>query len=260
MQTNRLVRRVRRGVSLVELLTALTVTAVIGGIMIGGGMKVVTLATNARISIEISRLAGAIEDFAMYFGDYPPDFTNAAALEAFLRQHFPKCPRKNYPSFAGQSPASALYFWLAGPHGRGFSANPENPFDNGPRRIGPFLDFARDRLKPMGNALHYVPPTLNGNAPYVYFRANKNGYAGNSGWPPARPYRDSETGLWIHPDSYQILCAGEDGRYGAGSHFPGGADYDEANLDDITNFSRGGTLEQAMKRPPSSGRKKAAGK
>ena len=63
---------------------------------------------------------------------------------------------------------------------------------------------------------------------------------------PAKPYRDSVAGKWINPDTYQILSPGNDGKYGAGNHYPGGPDYDEANLDDITSFSRGETLGQAI--------------
>ncbi len=228
----------RRGVSLVELLTAMTITAVLAGFLIGGAQKVIVLAANLQIAWEISQLNEAVEDFAVQFGDYPPDFHDQAKVVLFLQHHFPKCPPENYPSFAGQSPASALYFWLAGPKGKGFSADPANPFGDGPRRIGPFIRFADDRLKKKDGVVQYLPPQNKGGSPYVYFRAGEKGYTGNSGWPPARPYRDSRDGSWINADSFQILCAGHDGVYGAGNHFPGGADYDQFNLDDMSNFSR----------------------
>ncbi len=238
----------RRGFTLVELLAALTIGAILMGVMVVGGMKVVGLAGNILAVWEIAELNDAVEDFAVQFGEYPPDFHDQAEVVRFLQQHFPKCPRENYPSLAGQSPASALYFWLAGPNGRGFSTDPTNPFGNGVQRISPFIRFAENRLKTADGVTQYFPPQVRSGAPYVYFRAGAKGYLGNCGYPPARPYRDSETGKWINADSFQILCAGQDGVYGAGNHFPAGTDYDKFNLDDIANFSRAGTMQQAMPR------------
>lgn len=237
----------RRGLSLLELVAATTIAAVIAGVVLTGGMKVVALASNILIVWEIAQLNDAVEDFALQFGEPPPDFHDQAEVVKFMQGHFPQCPPQNYPTFAGQSPASALYFWLAGPNGRGFSTDPTNPFGNGVRRIGPFIHFADNRLKKKDGVIQYFPPHVtSGGAPYVYFRAGAKGYQGNCGYPPARPYRDSETGRWINADSFQILCPGQDGVYGAGNHFPGGADYDKFNLDDIANFSQSGTMRQAM--------------
>jgi hypothetical protein len=81
--------------------------------------------------------------------------------------------------------------------------------------------------------------------PYVYFRAEwKTGYSGNLGWGGAKPYCYSSDNKWVDADMYQILCAGQDGKFGAGHHFPGGDDYDNANMDDITSFSGSATLGQ----------------
>ncbi len=248
----------RHGFTLLELTTALTITAVIGGILVAGGVKIVSVAGNILTVWELAQLNEAIEDFAVQFGEYPPDFHDPADAVRFMQQHFPKCPAANYPSFAGQSPASALYFWLAGPDGRGYSTDPTNPFGNGARQISPFIRFADNRLKKNGNVTQYYPPqSLASGAPYVYFRAGMKGYQGNSGYAPARPYRDSQTGQWINADSFQILSPGQDGVFGAGNHFPAGTDYDTHNRDDIANFSRGGTMQQAI---PHSGQPAAAPK
>ena len=61
-----------------------------------------------------------------------------------------------------------------------------------------------------------------------------------------KPWIGYSAGKWILPDKYQILSPGNDGKFGAGNHYPGGPDYDDANMDDITSFSRGETLEKAI--------------
>jgi len=242
----------RRGFTLVELLAAITITAILAGVLIKGGMTVVGLASNVLITWEIAQLNDAVEDFAVYFGDYPPDFHDPAAAIQFMQAHFPKCPATNYPNFALQNPSSALCFWLAGPSGQGFSTDPTNPFAaGGQRRIGPFIRFAPNRVQALGPLTQYFPPQILHPAPYVYFRAGKKGYLGNCGYQAARPYRNSQNGQWINADSFQILCAGQDGQFGAGNHFPAGDNYDKANLDDMANFSYGCTMAQAMRAGPS---------
>jgi hypothetical protein len=206
-------------------------------------------AGNSRILSDIYQLTQGLEAFSRQFGDYPPDFHDARVTMAFLQQAFPACPRENYPDLSGQSPGTALYYWLAGPKGNGFSANPQNPFDDGPRRIGPFCKFKPLQLRAVNGTMQYFPLCNLTGAPYVYFRAGINGYDGHTGFPPARPYRDSRDGRWINSDSYQILCAGQDGKYGAGCHYPGGDDYDAANRDDITNFSGGPLVQTTWAQP-----------
>jgi hypothetical protein len=231
---------------LIELLVGLTITTILAGVAVKGGIMVVHVASNVLIVWEIAQLNDAVQDFAIHFGDYPPDFHDQDSTIQFIQQHFPKCPRKNYPCLAGQSPASALYFWLAGPNGQGFNTDPTNPFSLGGRqRVGPFISFAPNRVKTQGAVSMYYPPQIFNPAPYVYFRAGTKGYLGNCGYPPARPYRDSKTGAWINSDSFQIICAGQDGKFGSGNRFPGGENYDQANLDDISNFSFSGTMAQA---------------
>jgi type II secretion system protein G len=67
-----------------------------------------------------------------------------------------------------------------------------------------------------------------------------------------RPYA-TDAGTPMNPTSFQILCAGQDGEWGnvdgAGNYatavkgFPGGMNYNPADMDNITNFSEGRTLE-----------------
>lgn len=72
------------------------------------------------------------------------------------------------------------------------------------------------------------------------------GYDGHPGFPPAKPYCNSKDRLWLKADSFQIISPGKDGRFGSGNHYPGGDNYDEANRDDISNFSCGRRMEKSI--------------
>jgi hypothetical protein len=234
-----------RGISIVELLLALMAVLILSGVAWKASTAVINNSNNACIAAEIGVIDRALTDFAVRFGDYPPDFHDTVAVWAFLKGRFPKCPVCKYPDLCGQSPATALYFWLAGPDGNGYSPNPADPFGKGTPRIAPFYKFAPDRLKKVEGLTQYYPPRGINGAPYLYFRGGLKGYDGHPGCPPVRPYRNSKDGAWINRQTYQILSPGSDGKYGSGSRFPGGIDYDDANLDDIANFTRGDTLGQA---------------
>jgi type II secretory pathway pseudopilin PulG len=237
-----------RGFTLVELLLTMMAMLLVGSFIWKTATVTIGWANNSRMSIEISQLSRALEDFHTQFGDYPPDFHDQMLVWNFLKAKFPKCPHEKYPCFAEHSPASALYFWLAGPEGNGFSSDPTDPFDpKGKRRIGPFYRFDKQRLKAVGDAMHFYPPrSKDGNDPYVYFRPEKKSYLGHPGWGQARPYRSTVTQDWIAPEGFQIICPGNDGTLGSGFHYPGGTDYDAANMDDITSFSEGKTLQKQI--------------
>jgi Tfp pilus assembly protein PilE len=241
-----------RGLTLVELIIVMIAMLIMGTFVWKTATTTLDWANNSRVSIEISEMARALEEFHAHFGDYPPDFHDQMLVWKFLKAKFPKCPHEKYPCFAKHSSASALCFWLGGPEGNGFSANPANPFDDGKRRIGPFFKFDKQRVKTDEGVSQFFPPrSKKDGLPYIYFRADgkgrdAKGYVGHPGWSTARPYRNSLTGNWIAPEKYQILCPGNDGVFGSGFHFPAGNDYDEANMDDMTSFSQGKTLKSQI--------------
>ena len=52
---------------------------------------------------------------------------------------------------------------------------------------------------------------------------------------------------YVEPEKYQIVCAGQDGKFGAaGGLYPDGVGYSEADEDNLTSFSDGKTLEDAI--------------
>jgi hypothetical protein len=234
-----------RGISLIELLLVMMALMMVAGLTWKASTTVILCSTNSRVTAELGVLDRALADFAVAFGDYPPDFHDMVAVWKFLKGRFPQCPTHKYPDMCGQSPATALYFWLAGPDGRGYSTNPTDPFGKGEHRIGPFYKFVPEQLKKVDGMMQYYPPRGNDGSPYVYFRGGVKGYDGQPGWGNAHPYRNSKDGKWINPDTYQVLSPGVDGMYGKGCRFPSGIDYDDSNLDDMATFTRGDTMGQA---------------
>ncbi len=241
----RSVRRLR-GITLVELLLTLTAVMILSALAWKGATSAINCCNNSRVTAELGTMDKALVDFAVQFGDFPPDFHDTVAVWKFLKGRFPKCPQQKYPDMCGQSPATALYFWLAGPDGRGFSTNPADPFGSKGPRIGPFYKFVPEQLKRVDGLMQYCPPRGADGSPYVYFRGGPKGYDGHIGWDTARPYRNSKDGSWINRETYQILSPGADGKYGSGCRFPSGIDYNAANYDDMANFTRGDTMGQAM--------------
>jgi hypothetical protein len=238
------------GLTLIELLLVLAAMMFLASLGWKAASTAIVLANNSRVTAEIGGMGKALDAFAVQFGEYPPDFHDSEAVWKFMKQRFPQCPWQKYPDFCGHSPATALYFWLAGPDGNGFSSNAANPFAKGGARIGPFYRFTPSQLKRVDGLMQYFPPRGIDGAPYLYFRGGRKGYDGQPGWPPAKPYRSSKDGSWINRDTYQILSPGTDGTYGSGCRFPDGIDYDEANMDDMANFSQGDTMGKAQAKFP----------
>jgi len=236
-----------RGISLMELILVMLAIMIVAGVAWKAGSDAIAVGNNTKVALEVTRLTEALDAFCMVYGDYPPDFHDLVATRNFIKQRFPQLPAKDYPDLSPHSPATALYFWLAGPKGRGFSTNPKNPFETGgTSRIGPFFKFTPDRLKMVEGAMQYFPPRNVKGDPYIYFRGGPKGYDNHFGWNTVHPYISSETGKWINAQSFQILCGGNDGKLGSGNHFPGGSDYEQENYDDLANFTTGSTMLQCM--------------
>ena len=51
---------------------------------------------------------------------------------------------------------------------------------------------------------------------------------------------------FIEPKKFQIICAGLDHEFGTGGQYPDGVGYAKEDRDNLTNFSEGRTLEDAM--------------
>jgi prepilin-type N-terminal cleavage/methylation domain-containing protein len=267
-------RRARRGFTLVELLTVVVIIGILASLITAAVIHARIAALNAVVSTQIGDLAMAVENYKNEYGEYPPDFTNAAAVTRHLRVAF---PRYDYTRFGadlgtyGLDPtnfdaASALVFWLGGlpevaPGGdpwmpAGFHADPANPFKPGLPRTKPLYEFKSDQVRKQhaSKPLRFFPQGID-RGPLVYFRASRDattglyGYAGVScspgSWGVCVPYKGPGN-AWRSQKTFQIIYAGMDGNFGSGGAgtrvsktFAG---FTQEDYDNIANFSAG-TLE-----------------
>jgi general secretion pathway protein G len=124
----------------------------------------------------------------------------------------------------------------------GISVNQTNPAREGGDRVGPFCEFKSSRLRAKPNG-YFVYHDAYGTSPFAYFSSYKtrNGYnrygTTDCNSIPDGPYHDGE-GHYYNPESFQIISAGADGKFGRGGKWtPSNAkDIDPAGRDDMSNF------------------------
>jgi hypothetical protein len=139
-------------------------------------------------------------------------------------------------------------FFLAGFNTNGFSTNPSNPAQLGGDRMGPFFEFKLNRLVDPGRASspgYRVYIDAYGKSPYVYFSSyTRNGYAryfaglgSDCSLVPQGPYNDG-AGNYYNPDSFQIISAGRDTKFGPGGTWSQATAplIAQAGKDDMANF------------------------
>jgi prepilin-type N-terminal cleavage/methylation domain-containing protein len=129
------------GFTLVELLVVIAIIGILVGMTVTGIAFARRSAASAQISMEVSQLAQAVEDYRLKYGDYPPDFSDVAVVKRHFRKAFPKILNSEIalienamlrfvPTDAlgnltvnGVDRAEALVFCLGG-----FSEDPQKPF------------------------------------------------------------------------------------------------------------------------------------
>jgi len=267
------VNRARGGFTLIELLAVIVIIGILAAMISAAAWTALDTAKSSIYSMEMSKIRAALEDYKRVIGEYPPDFTDEAAVTAHIRRAFPNYDGNWQTDLGGvlgtKDQASALVFWLGGMPASsgstrltGFSNNPRNPFEafdpsNPDARIGPFFEFKPERLGYEGGSCKYFAEEGRNSkfAPYVYFRARRIKGAEYDGlswtgaraeWGATMPHKDTRlvgvaggAGDWIAADSFQIHCPGIDGKHGPGVMYPDGTDYNEFDLDDQTDFSNG---------------------
>ncbi len=142
----------------------------------------------------------------------------------------------------------------------GFSTNPRMPFKRGGNRVGPFVEFAPERLvggtqvnTENGVMPAYLDTLPNQTLPYLYLSSNngrgynKTGSDNDSFNRDAAPlefktYFRPGTKLAHNQKTYQIISPGPDGEYGIGGEYESGKQMKSEQArdrDNITNFSSG---------------------
>jgi prepilin-type N-terminal cleavage/methylation domain-containing protein len=267
------------GFTLVELLVVITIIGILVSLLVPTLAAAVVKAREAAISLEIKQLQMAMESFKTDRKTklYPPDFSNGHAgntvanrrnaLDRFVRINFRNAPVNHSAQFMSAAnnpndldPAEALYFWLALTRKNTEAPLPANAGTEGWK----FFDFADERLvdRDGDGWPEYLPPHGE-EVPYVYFESSRylaptaqapkpSGYdtdvynpAGatrpayaNAG--SVRPY-GAPSGKYQAENKFQIICAGYDGSFGtvANKIYPSGGNFEEADLDNITDFADG---------------------
>ena len=158
----------RSAFTLVEMLVVIAVIGILAAALLPAVFSAIARAKVTSISQELTNLSQAIEVYKTKRGDFPPDFSNLAAVS----NHLLKSYRGNTVSigmlqaapFDKLDPAEALVFWLSRT-----ASDPRNPFNTNGDRIT-YFDFDASRLVDLDGDgwQEYLPRNVQ-NAPYVYF-------------------------------------------------------------------------------------------
>ena len=274
--------RCRRAFSLLEILIALAIVGVLVGLAVPGFAVLRSRANDSAIGWEISDLSRALEIYKRDKGDYPPsmgeDYSAANRNRTICEQHLRTCyPRATkrakdyfYDYIAPElDQDEAIVFWLSmttvdeqDPFPLAVincSPIPKPWFRAAPPRL--YYSFREDRLWdtpddpdsfPAYRPLHCQGTTfVHIDARYYRFHLTPATAAISA----VQPYFDSD-GKPIHPSSFQIITAGQDGDYGSLydavanpsllKSFPSGNNLRAADFDNLTNFSEGKRLSAWM--------------
>lgn len=134
--------RARQAFTLIEILVAVTIIALLMGLLTPAVMNAVRTANTGALRVETTSLAQAIESYNLKYGEYPPDFSNWNVVERHYRKLFPRIAESEisllrHYLFNGTTTfdptridrAEALVFALGG-----YGSDPVRPLTNG----GPF--------------------------------------------------------------------------------------------------------------------------
>ena len=87
----------RRGFTLVELLVVIVIIGILASLIIGGGTAAWNSARRATIKNEIAQVDGALQRYKQKYGEYPPDFSDEAAVMRHVRKRWPKFDWQGQP-------------------------------------------------------------------------------------------------------------------------------------------------------------------
>lgn len=234
--TGRSENRGRSGFTLVELLVAIGIVAILAALLLGGIQAATQAVATAKVSSDIRALETALATFQSEYGHYPPssitlyesnsadpgwnvdttDPTRLSRSRQIITELFPEFDFGAHDinqdgdtnDVIVLSGDECLVFFLGGMPDlsqyptyipKGFSKNPTNPFStSGVNRVGPFAEFQINRFVDADNDrfAEYMDPLSGQFRPYAYF----SGYDG-------RGYRAADGALASGAVAYFYLQA-----------------------------------------------------
>ncbi len=237
-----------------ESFVLIAIVAVLGAILI----PTISLGPRPRpvsTILEISQLTLAFEAYKHEFGDYPPDFSDRSVLEEHLQIAFSISEQQVDDWLSAEvttrnpralDAAEAIVFWLGS-----LSKDPKRPFLDSEEKYC-FFEFDESRLIDAdGDGWQEYGSKCLPSVPYVYIDARSISSCRYPDSPiegiegTARAYQQSIEA----EEDFQIISAGRDGDYGTSLDervYPDGTGYSDGDLDNITSFSDGMILENAI--------------
>ena len=174
--------RIRQGFTLIELLVVIVIIGILASLIMVGARAARITVRQGLIKTEIAGIDAALETYRRDHGEYPPDFSDEAAVMRHVRKRWPNYNPGTFATFCADiktgskfkdsdgkwyawdftnargAHMAALAFWLGGmPEPStgmlgGFSADVSAPMDvSGPQRETPIMELTLG-----GNYQYYI--------------------------------------------------------------------------------------------------------